>query len=297
MRARRARDRGHRIVTAHAEACLVPDWPAPPNIRSAVTTRLWPGASKPPFERFNLGARCGDEPVAVTTNRAALMEMLALPEAPRWLRQVHGAAVHDADAILADAEPEADAAVTHLAGRVLAILTADCLPVFLCTDDGARAGIAHAGWRGLSAGVVEATVSKLEAPPSSLIAWLGPAIGPASYEVGDEVRAAFVDADAHARDAFAATRPGHWQCDLYALARLRLASVGVGRIFGGAFDTFRDARFYSYRRDRETGRFASLIWIAPAQVKADAPADAQVEHGLEAAAQPAIARAGLVAGG
>ena len=156
---------------------VVPDWPAPRNVRAIVTTRAWPGASKPPFDRFNLGTRCGDDAAAVVSNRAALIEALDLPEAPRWLRQVHGIAVHDADAIVADAEPEADAAITRRSGRVLAVLTADCLPVFLAADDGSAVGIVHAGWRGLAGGVIEAAIAKLDVEPARLVAWLGPAIG------------------------------------------------------------------------------------------------------------------------
>jgi purine-nucleoside/S-methyl-5'-thioadenosine phosphorylase / adenosine deaminase len=273
------------------EGLLIPDWPAPPNIRAVVTTRLLPGASKPPFERFNLGLRSGDDAAAVVANRNALGEMFELPEAPRWLRQVHGVGVHDADALLADVDPEADAAVTHQPGRVLAILTADCLPVFLATDDGTAIGIAHAGWRGLVAGVIEATISQLGVARASLVAWLGPAIGAKSYEVGDEVRAAFVDVDASDAYAFEPTRPGHWHCDLYALARARLAHAGVARVAGGGFDTFSDNRFYSYRRERETGRFASLLWIEPLRVKSDAPQDAVEEAGLAAVTEPAFARA------
>lgn len=273
------------------EGFLIPDWPAPPNIRAVVTTRALPGASKPPFDRFNLGSRCGDDPATVIANREALIEALALPESPRWTRQVHGRDVYDADAILADAEPNADAAVTRNAGRVLAILTADCLPVFLCADDGTAAGIAHAGWRGLAGGVIEATVARLAAPSGSLMAWLGPAIGSRSYEVGDEVRAAFVDVDANAAHAFEATRPGHWLCDLYALARLRLAAVGVERVSGGGFDTFADARFYSYRRDGETGRFASLLWIEPASVRVDSDRADSADAGAAIGAQPVFARA------
>lgn len=270
---------------------LIPDWPAPPNIRAVVTTRALPGASKPPFDRFNLASRCGDDPVAVIANREALIEALTLPEPPRWTRQVHGCEVYDADAILADAEPTADASVTRIAGRVLAILTADCLPVFLCSDDGTAAGLAHAGWRGLAGGVIEATVAHLAVPSGSLIAWLGPAIGPRSYEVGDEVRAAFVEFDANAADAFEATRPGHWWCDLYALARLRLAAVGVGRVFGGGFDTFADARFYSYRRDGEAGRFASLLWIEPASVTVETDRTDRAGAGEPIVPQPVFARA------
>jgi len=273
------------------EGFLIPDWPAPPNIRAVVTTRVLPGASKPPFDRFNLGTRCGDDPASVIANREALIEALALPEAPRWTRQVHGNEVYDADAILADAEPTADAAITRITGRVLAILTADCLPVFLCSDDGTAAGLAHAGWRGLAGGVIESTIARLAVPSASLIAWLGPAIGPRSYEVGDEVRAAFVDADANAADAFEATRPGHWLCDLYELARLRLAAVGVRRVFGGGFDTFADERFYSYRRDRETGRFASVLWIEPASVKVESDETDTAGAGEPMAPQPVFARA------
>jgi YfiH family protein len=243
------------------EALLVPDWPAPSNVRACVTTRLLAGSSFAPFDRFNLGTRCGDEPRAVVANREALMLQAGLPAPPRWLRQVHGVAVHDARATPTEAEPEADAAVTTKSGVVLAVLTADCLPVLFCADDGSAVAVAHAGWRGLAAGVLEATIASLRMAPSRLIAWIGPAIGAASYEVGDEVRAAFVDAEAGAADAFVATRPGHWRCDLPMLARRRLAVAGVARVQGGAFDTFRDARFYSYRRSRETGRFATLAWI------------------------------------
>ncbi len=271
------------------DGLVVPSWPAPPNIRAVVTTRALPGASKPPFDRFNLGMRCGDDAAAVVANRAALVEMLELPEAPRWLRQVHGSGVHDADALLADIDPEADAAVTRQPGRVLAILTADCMPVLLCTDDGTAVGIAHAGWRGLAGGVIEATLATLDVPPASLVAWLGPAIGAQSYEVGDEVRAAFVDGEARDADAFAATRPGHWLCDLYALAHARLARAGIARIAGGGFDTFADERFYSYRREHETGRFASLIWIEPATVRVVEEDNSAVDASGDAL-QPIFAR-------
>lgn len=239
---------------------LCPDWLAPANVRAAVTTRRGPGASRPPFEAFNLGARCGDDPAAVAANRAALVEALALPCAPHWLRQVHGTDVVDADVQAADQEWVADASVAHAADAVLAILTADCLPILFCSDDGAAIGAAHAGWRGLAAGVIEATLVRLDVAPARLSTWLGPAIGARSYEVGVEVRAAFVDADAGAASAFVATRPGHWLCDLYALARRRLAAAGVTRVCGGGFDTLADGRFYSYRGARETGRFATLVW-------------------------------------
>lgn len=244
------------------KSLLVPDWPAPPNLRAAVTTRRMGGRSQPPFDSFNLGTRCGDAPEAVVANREALIVTAGLPAAPRWLRQVHGIAVHDGnEPIEVGIEPEADAAVARCTDRVLAVLTADCLPVLFCVDDGSAIGVAHAGWRGLAGGVLESTIARLGVPGSRLLAWLGPAIGAASYEVGSEVRAAFVEADPLSESAFVPTRPGHWLCDLYALARRRLAAAGVTRIHGGGFDTFTDPRFYSYRRERETGRFASVVWL------------------------------------
>ncbi|PWK88616.1 peptidoglycan editing factor PgeF [Fulvimonas soli] len=244
-------------------AWLAPDWPAPARVRAAVSTRFGPGVSAPPFERFNLGARNGDDPAAVAANRAALAAALGLPRAPHWLRQVHGVDVAEVDAG-AGGEPCADAAVTRRAGEPLAILTADCLPVLFCAADGGAAGAAHAGWRGLAAGVLEATVRALRVPGVELLAWLGPCIGAASYEVGEEVRAAFVDADAGAAAAFAPTRPGHWLCDLAQLARRRLHALDVRAVYGGGFDTRADARFYSWRRDgASSGRFASLVWLEP----------------------------------
>jgi polyphenol oxidase len=242
------------------DAWLTPDWPAPDNVHARVTTRQLPGSSKAPFDRCNLGSRCGDEPKAVDSNRASLKSLLDLPANPYWLNQVHGTRVAVVDEEDPGAEPEADAAVTRASDSVLAVLTADCLPVLFCADDGAGVALAHAGWRGLAAGVVETTLASLGADPSRVLAWLGPSIGAASYEVGEEVRQAFVDQDRNAAAAFAATRRGHWLCDLPALARMRLSTAGVSRISGGAFDTFSDARFYSYRRDPHSGRFASLIW-------------------------------------
>jgi YfiH family protein len=254
---------GRRMSVPVGDGCIAPDWPAPARVRACATTRWVAGHSKPPFDAFNLGSRCGDEPDGVAANRDALVRRLALPAVPCWLRQVHGTTVFDADGVGIDAEPAADAAVTRRAGRVLAVLTADCLPVLFCVDDGSAVAAAHAGWRGLAAGVLEATLATLRVPPSRLIAWIGPAIGAMSYEVGEEVRSAFIEADDGAAAAFASTRPGHWQCDLPLLARRRLSAAGVVRVGGGDFDTFRDERFYSYRRERETGRFATLVWIAP----------------------------------
>lgn len=236
----------------------MPDWPAPPGVRAAVVTRRMDGHSRAPFGPMNLGSRCGDDPDAVAANRAAIVDALGLPASPRWLQQVHGIGVFDADAGAAQGEPVADAAVSHAGNAVLAVLTADCLPLLLCNGDGAIA-VAHAGWRGLAAGVIEATLLQLGAP-ARVLAWIGPAIAAASYEVGEEVRAAFVDADAGASEAFMPTRPGHWRCDLEALARRRLAAAGVACVSGGGFDTFTDPRFHSFRRDARTGRFATLVW-------------------------------------
>lgn len=235
---------------------MVADWPAPANVRACTTLRHGAGASAPPCDSFNLGTRSGDD--AAASNRAALRELLRLPSEPCWLRQVHGTGVIRDPG---DDEPQADAAVSSAADVVLAVLTADCLPVLLCADDGSEIGAAHAGWRGLAAGVLEHTVAALRTPPQRLLVWLGPAAGPDAYEVGAEVREAFVGRDAGAAAAFAPTRPGHWHCDLYALARRRLAALGVGRVHGGGLCTITDpARFYSHRRDARTGRMATLIW-------------------------------------
>lgn len=239
------------------------DWPVPTGVRGGSTLRGGLGVSPPPFDTLNLGGHrlpSGDSAANVQTNRRALVEALDLPSAPLWLRQVHGTAVLEADAGNVD-EPEADAAITRRAGVVLAVLHADCLPVLLCSDDGAVLGAAHAGWRGLAAGVIESTVAAMRVPGERLIAWLGPAAGPSHYEVGDEVRAAFVDADAGAASAFVPTRPGHGRVDLYALARRRLAALGVARVQGGGRCSIGEpGAFFSHRRDGRTGRMASLLW-------------------------------------
>lgn len=243
---------------------IFPEWPAPSRVHAAVSTRHGPGISAPPFARFNLGLRAGDDADAVWVNRSALQQGLALPAAPRWLRQVHGTVVAELGPLPADDEPQADAAVSHIPGTVLAVLTADCLPVLFCSQDGSEIAAAHAGWRGLANGVLEATLTQMQTSPSRLLAWLGPCIGAASYEVGDEVRAAFVSRDASATACFVSTRPGHWSCDLAGLARQRLLAGGLKQIYGGGFDTLTDQRFYSFRRDgARSGRFASLIWLAP----------------------------------
>lgn len=255
------------------EAWIVPDWNAPSNVGAAVSTRLGPGVSASPFERLNLGLRSGDDLAAVTANRAALALALHLPAPPLWLRQVHGTDVAD-DVRVTDDEPVADAAVARGPGKVLAILTADCLPVLFTSADGATIGAAHAGWRGLAGGVLEHTVMRMGEPAGSIMAWLGPAIGGPSYEVGAEVRAAFVEHDPGAEEAFTPTRPGHWLCDLYVLARRKLAAIGVTQVSGGGFDTFTDPRLYSYRRDgAASGRFASLVWTRQAEASLESDPD------------------------
>ena len=243
-------------------------WPAPAQVRGLVTLRHGAGGSAAPFDSFNLGTRCGDDPGVVAANRAELGRIAGLPSIPAWLRQVHGAGVVRIDRPPADGagEPEADAAVTGTPGVVLAILTADCLPVLLCDRDGTRIGAAHAGWRGLAGGVLEATVAAMEAPPERLLAWLGPAAGPEHYEVGTEVREAFLARSTDAARAFRATRPGHWRVDLYLLARQRLESAGLAShdIHGGGQCTIgAPERFFSHRRDARGGRLATLAWITP----------------------------------
>lgn len=244
------------------EPWIHPEWPAPRNVRALVSTRHGPGVSVPPRERLNLGFNSGDSPDAVTYNREVLVQALNLPSTPRWLRQVHGTEVAELGPLAGPDEPRADAAVSRIPGTVLAIQTADCLPLLLCSEDGRTIGAAHAGWRGLAAGVIEAAIQSMAVAGNSLLAWVGPCIGAASYAVGAEVRAAFVQHDAAAETAFQATRPGHWLCSLETLARQRLHQAGVTRVFGGGFDTLTDERFYSWRRDgADSGRFASLIWL------------------------------------
>jgi YfiH family protein len=252
------------VGDADIDGFIRPGWDAPPRVRAFFTTRRAPGVSAPPYARCNLGDHVGDDPEAVARNRALLGEALRLPSAPLWLRQVHGVDIVDGDTC--DGVPVADAARATRAGRVLAVMTADCLPLLLAADDGSEVAAVHAGWRGLAAGVIEATLRCLHTPPGRLHAWLGPAIGPDAFEVGDEVRDAFVGPDAKAAMAFVrrAGADGKWHCDLDALARRRLRAHGIERISGGGLCTFTDAeRFHSHRRDRVTGRMAGLVWIDP----------------------------------
>ncbi len=264
------------MSTAGAVGLLYPDWPAPARVRAAFSLRDG-GASRPPWASLNLGAHVGDDPAAVRENRRRLAAALGLPAEPCWLEQVHGTGVWragDGERDPAAPPPRADAIVIDRPGIVAAIMVADCIPVLFCDRDGTRVAAAHAGWRGLVAGVLENTVAAFGGAPSGLLAWLGPAIGPAHFEVGGEVRDAFlaaaggVDADAGARVARAAARfqPGRgdrWMCDLTGLARDRLQALGVGAVSGGDWCTASDpARFFSHRRDApRTGRMAALVWM------------------------------------
>lgn len=242
---------------------IVPNWPAPKPVRALSTTRNG-GHSAAPYASFNLSDYVGDVPAAVAMNRAQLQAQAGLPAEPRWLRQVHGTHVLYLDILAAETAvpPEADAAITTSGGVVCAVQTADCLPVLLCDLAGTRVGAVHAGWRGLANGVIEAALAYLDTPAAQILAWLGPAIGADAFEVGDDVRDAFMNAAAEASDCFRAYAPGKWYADLYALARLRLKRAGITRIYGGGWCTYGDAQeFFSYRRDGVTGRMATLIWL------------------------------------
>ena len=228
------------------------------------TLRHGLGGSAPPFDAFNLGLRSGDAADDVVRNRAALIERCGLPSAPRWLRQVHGTRVLIEPGVDEDGADAggADAAITRTAGVVLAILTADCLPVVLAARDGSEVAVAHAGWRGLAAGVLEATVDAMQAPRDRIHAWLGPAAGAGAYEIGREVFDAFTKAVPGDAIHFTATRENHWRVDLAALARRRLADAGVMQVAGGGLCTISDAaRFFSHRRAPRTGRMATLAWL------------------------------------
>lgn len=242
---------------------LQPDWPVPMAVRAAFSLRSG-GASAPPWDSLNLGVHVGDDPTTVLENRRRLVNALQLPREPVWLDQVHGREVLRVglqSLPAAGERPTADAVVTMEPGVVLAVQVADCLPVLFASEDGDVLGAAHAGWRGLVAGVLESTVVAMRLEPARIIAWLGPCIGPAHFEVGAEVREAFLNAQPGAAAAFAVNPRGRWQCDLPRLARDRLAAMGVHRVFGGQWCTAADpVRFYSHRRDQRTGRMAALLW-------------------------------------
>lgn len=240
---------------------IIPDWPAPSGIRAACTTRRG-GVSNAPWDTLNLGAHVGDAQQAVEQNRTIVGEQLGLGAGRfGWLNQVHGTDVVE---LPATGQVRADASVTSRAGDVCVVMTADCLPVLFCDASGSRVAAAHAGWRGLADGVLEQTVARF-GNPASLLAWLGPAIGPDRFEVGPEVREVFLMNDPLAASAFVPSpvREGHYLADIYTLARQRLAAAGVLQVYGGGFCTVTDQeRFFSYRRDGQTGRMASLITIS-----------------------------------
>lgn len=246
-------------MTDSGDGWIVPDWPAPARVLAGTTTRRG-GVSIAPYDSLNLGTHVGDDPAAVAENRHLLRRQRQLPAQPRWLRQVHGVGVVDAAHVCGIAE--ADAAFTHEAGVVCGVMTADCLPLLLCDQSGTVVAAAHAGWRGLANGVVEATVLRMGVSATKLMVWLGPAIGPLAFEVGDEVRARFLAVADEAAVAFTPSPQGRWLADIYQLAVQRLARLGIERVYGGHWCTFTDReRFYSYRRDGVTGRMASLIWL------------------------------------
>lgn len=232
-------------------------------VRAGTSCRYGLGGSMAPYDCLNLGAACGDDAEQVARNRLALERALDLPSAPHWLKQVHGTGVQPVEGQPFAFPPVADACVTRDVGQVLAILTADCLPLLIAADDGSEVAAAHAGWRGLAAGVIASTIGAMRSAPMNLRVWLGPAAGPAAYEVDDPVRDAFLAADADAECGFRAGRPGHYWLDLYAIARAQLARLGVMNVTGGDRCTISEpAQFFSHRRDGRSGRMASLIWIA-----------------------------------
>jgi hypothetical protein len=277
---------------------MEPDWPSPAGVR-ALSTFRGGGASAAPYASLNLGGHVGDAPAAVAENRRYLAAAAGLPSEPAWLTQVHGIHVADLDGLLEVTAPveapglahgarpvgapagsvnasapvgttampaQADAAFTRQPGRVCAILTADCLPILLAADSGDLVAVAHAGWRGLAGGVIQATVAALGVAPGKLMAWLGPAIGPRHFEVGAEVREALLQGESGAEALFAPNARGRFMADLGALARRRLQALGVTRIYGGGPCTYADeARYFSHRRDGTTGRHATLIWLDPAK--------------------------------
>ena len=251
------------ILTEHL---INPDWPVPPNVRALQTTRQG-GVSAAPYDTLNLGEHVGDEPLTVARNRELLNHLL--PSEPVWLEQGHGTLVADADH--ASCLPQADACIARHHGSVCVVMTADCLPVLLCDKQGTVVGATHAGWKGLAAGVIEATVQAMGVAPQNLMAWMGPAISQEFFEVGEEVRAAFVTAQPQAASAFSPSplmgegrgEGEKYLADIYALARLRLNALGIMQIYGGGYCTYREReKFFSYRRDGATGRMGTFIWLS-----------------------------------
>ena len=238
---------------------IVPDWPAPARVRAVSTTRAG-GFSLAPWDSFNLGGHVSDDPERVEQNRLKLARYVGIPlPAFSFMNQVHGTDIAE---LPHNPPVQADGCVTSEARVPCLVMTADCLPVLLCNRDGSRVAAAHAGWRGLCSGVLEQAVARFE-EPADVMAWLGPAIGPGQFEVGAEVREAFMEKDAEACEAFIpSATPGHFMADLYQLARQRLISAGLSQIYGGHWCTFSEPdRFFSFRRDGVTGRMASLIFI------------------------------------
>lgn len=236
----------------------LPQWPAPSRVRSLQTTRQG-GVSLPPYDSLNLGGHVGDEARAVASNRGLLAPYL--PAEPVWLEQVHGTRVLSLP-VEGEGPWVADAVLSRESGQVCVVMTADCLPVLFCDRAGSVVAAAHAGWRGLLEGVLENTVKAMGVPAAEIMAWFGPAIGPSAFEVGAEVRAAFLARDSKADDCFKAAGPEKYWADIYGLARQRLAACGVLSVYGGEECTYRNAgAFFSYRRDGRTGRMASLIWL------------------------------------
>jgi YfiH family protein len=242
------------------EHCIIPDWPTPANVKALQTTRRG-GFSGAPYDSLNLGNHVGDEPLAVERNRILLNTLL--PSEPVWLEQSHGIVVANADR--ADCVPQADACIARHRAAVCVVMTADCLPILLCDQQGSVVGAAHAGWKGLAAGVIEATVQAMNIAPQNLMAWLGPAISQQAFEVGHEVHAVFIAAHPQAASAFIPAPKDEgkkWFADIYALARLRLNALGITQIYGGDRCTYRERElFFSYRRDGMTGRMGTFIWL------------------------------------
>jgi YfiH family protein len=249
------------VVTAEFEI-LEPDWPAPAGVNAAVTTRTG-GVSQGDFASLNLADHVNDAPDAVDENRKLLQQHLQLTAKPAWLQQVHGAEVVQADGI--HTQTQADAAWTRTRGLPCVVLTADCLPVLFCDRNATIVAAAHAGWRGLNAGVLQNTLAVFTAvgiAPKDVLVWLGPAIGQDNYEIDDQVRDPFFLRDPESDFSFRPTRPGHWQFDIYRMARRFLWGRGVTEVSGGEYCTYADPRFFSYRRQGQCGRQATMIWLS-----------------------------------